>query len=110
MFLGLFFLVFLWDVPQLVYLCGPITIIPGTVSILLGVRQWRHERVVVEFANWARSQRRVKMELMAQRIGRWRFETEKLVGEAIAGGLGKGGIVRTEDKYFAAAVGGDRRK
>ena len=28
MFFGLFFLVFLWDVPQLIYLCGPITIIP----------------------------------------------------------------------------------
>src|SRR5436189_6483243 len=101
MFFGLFFLVFLWDVPQLVYLCGPITIIPGTVSILLGVRQWRHERVVVEFANWARSQRRIKMDLMAQRIGRPRFETEKLLGEAIDDGLVKGVIDRSADEFVA---------
>src|SRR5438552_14973213 len=101
MFFGLFFLVFLWDVPQLVYLCGPITIIPGTVSILLGVRQWRHERVVVEFANWARSQRRIKMDLMAQRIGRSRFETEKLLGEAIDDGLVKGVIDRSADEFVA---------
>ena len=101
MFFGLFFLVFLWDVPQLVYLCGPITIIPGTVSILLGVRQWRHERVVVEFANWARSQRRIKMDVMAQRIGKTRFETEKLLGEAIDDGLVKGVIDRSADEFVA---------
>ena len=101
MFFGLFFLVFLWDVPQLVYLCGPITIIPGTVSILLGVRQWRHERVVVEFANWAKSQRRIKMDVMAQRIGKSRFETEKLLGEAIDDGLVKGVIDRSADEFVA---------
>jgi hypothetical protein len=101
MFFGLFFLVFLGDVPQLLYLCGPITIIPGTISILLGVRQWRHERVVIEFANWAKSQRRIKMDLMAQRIGKSRFETEKLLGEAIDDGLVKGAIDRTADEFVA---------
>src|SRR5205809_7233467 len=101
MFFGLFFLVFLWDVPQLVYLCGPITIIPGTVSILLGVRQWRHDRVVGEFANWARSQRRIKLDLMAQRIGGSRFATEKLLGEAMDDGLVKGVIDRSADEFVA---------
>src|SRR5438046_1996954 len=65
------------------------------------VRQWRHERVVVEFANWARSQRRIKMDLMAQRIGRSRFETEKLLGEAIDDGLVKGVIDRSADEFVA---------
>src|SRR5213078_3690647 len=107
MFFGLFFLVFLWDVPQLVYLCGPITIVPGTVSILLGVRQWRHERVVVEFANWAKSQRRIKMDLMAERIGKTRFETEKLLGEAMDDGLVKGVLDRTADEFVTQdQVGG----
>jgi len=99
MFFGLFFLVFLWDVPALVYLCGPITIIPGVAAILLGVRQWRHERVLVEFANWAKSQRRIKMDLMAQRIGKSRFETEKLLGEALDTDLLKGVIDRSSDEF-----------
>lgn len=101
MFFGLFFLVFLWDVPELVYLCGPITIIPGTISILLGVRQWRHERVVVEFANWTKSQRRIKLDLMAQRIGKSRYDTERLLGEAIDTGLVKGVIDRSSDEFVA---------
>jgi len=99
MFFGLFFLVFLWDVPALVYLCGPITIIPGVVAILLGVRQWRHEQILLEFGNWAKSQRRIKMDLMAQRIGKTRFETEKLLGEALDGGLVKGVIDRSSDEF-----------
>jgi hypothetical protein len=101
MFFGLFFLVFLWDVPELVYMCGPITIIPGTVSILLGVRQWRHERVVVEFATWTKSQRRIKLDVMAQRIGKSRYDTERLLGEAIDTGLVKGVIDRTADEFVA---------
>jgi len=101
MFFGLFFLVFLWDVPALIYLCGPITIIPGVVSILLGVRQWRHEHVVIEFATWAKSQRRIKMDVMAQRIGKTRYETEKLLGEAIDTGLVKGVIDRSADEFVA---------
>ena len=99
MFFGLFFLVFLWDVPSLIYLCGPITIIPGVVSILLGVRQWRHEHVVIEFATWAKSQRRIKMDVMAQRIGKSRFETEKLLGEALDQELVKGVIDRSSDEF-----------
>ena len=99
MFFGLFFLVFLWDVPALVYLCGPITIVPGTVAILLGVRQWRHERALLEFSNWAKSQRRIKMDLMAQRIGKSRFETEKLLGEALDGEFLKGVIDRSSDEF-----------
>lgn len=101
LFFGMFFLAFLWDVPQLITLCAPITIIPGVVSILLGVRQWRRERAVVEFANWAKSQRRIKMDLMAQRIGKTRYETEKLLGEAIDAGLVKGVIDRTGDEFVA---------
>src|SRR5207244_3142234 len=79
---------FLRDVPELLYLCGPVTIIPGTVAIVLGVMQWRREQTVIEFANWAKSQRRIKMDVMAQRIGKTRFETEKLLGEALDDGLG----------------------
>jgi hypothetical protein len=101
MFFGLFFLVFLWDVPSLVYLCGPITIIPGTVSILLGVRQWRHERTVVEFATWTKSHRRIGLDVMAQRIGKTRYETEKLLGEAIDAGLVNGVVDRSADEFVA---------
>lgn len=99
LFFGLFFLVFLWDVPALVYLCGPITVIPGIIAIVLGVLQWRREQAVIEFANWAKSQRRIKMDVMAQRIGKTRFETEKLLGEAIEAGLVKGAIDRTTDEF-----------
>jgi hypothetical protein len=101
MLFGLFFLVFLWDVPELVYLCGPITIVPGTISILLGVMRWRRERALVEFANWTRSHRRIKVDVMAQRIGKTRFETEKLLGEAIDGGFVKGVIDRPSDEFVA---------
>jgi hypothetical protein len=99
MFFGLFFLVFLWDIPLFLYLCGPITIIPGTISILIGVKQWRHERTLIEFASWAKSQRRIKMDVMAQRIGKTRYETEKLLGEAIEGDFVKGVIDRTSDEF-----------
>jgi hypothetical protein len=99
MFFGLFFLVFLWDIPLFLYLCGPITIIPGTISILIGVKQWRHERTLIDFASWAKSQRRIKMDVMAQRIGKTRYETEKLLGEAIEGEFVKGVIDRTSDEF-----------
>src|SRR2546430_12557282 len=99
MFFGLFFVVFLRDVPELLYLCGPVTIIPGTIAIVLGVRQWHREQAVIEFANWAKSQRRIKMDVMAQRIGKTRFETEKLLGEALDDGLVKGVIDRSSDEF-----------
>ena len=65
LFFGLFFVVLLYDIPLFLYVCGPITVIPGVIAIAVGVRQWRRERTVVEFANWAKSQRRIKMDLMA---------------------------------------------
>jgi len=99
LFFGLFFVVFLRDVPELLYLCGPVTIIPGTIAIVLGVRQWHREQAVIEFANWAKSQRRIKMDVMAQRIGKTRFETEKLLGEALDDGLLKGVIDRSLDEF-----------
>ncbi|HKW42843.1 MAG TPA: PCI domain-containing protein [Thermoplasmata archaeon] len=99
LFFGAFFLAFLWDVPFFLYGCGPITIIPGLIAIALGVKQYRREQAVIEFANWAKSQRRIKMDLMAQRIGKTRYETEKLLGEAIDAGLVKGVIDRTQDEF-----------
>ena len=101
MFFGLFFVTFLRDVPELLYLCGPVTIIPGTIAIVLGVMQWRREQTVIEFANWAKSQRRIKMDLMAQRLGKTRFETEKLLGKALSEGLVKGAIDRTTDEFVS---------
>ena len=99
LFFGLFFLVLLYDIPLFLYVCGPITVIPGVIAIAVGVRQWRRERTVVEFANWAKSQRRIKMDVMAQRIGKTRFETEKLLGEALDDGLVKGVIDRSADEF-----------
>ena len=99
LFFGLFFVVLLYDIPLFLYLCGPITVIPGVIAIAVGVRQWRRERTVVEFANWAKSQRRIKMDVMAQRIGKTRFETEKLLGEALDDGLVKGVIDRSADEF-----------
>jgi len=99
LFFGLFFLVFLWDIPLFLYLCGPITVIPGVVAIALGIRQWRRERAVVDFADWIKSQRRIKMDVMASRIGKSRYETEKLLGEAIDAKLVKGVIDRSADEF-----------
>ena len=101
LFFGLFFVVLLYDVPLFLYLCGPITIIPGVIAIAVGVRQWRRERNVVEFASWAKSQRRIKMDVMAQRLGKTRFETEKLLGKALDEGLVKGAIDRTTDEFVS---------
>src|SRR5207249_3630189 len=101
LFFGLFFVVLLYDIPLFLYLCGPITIIPGVIAIAIGVRQWRRERTVVEFASWAKSQRRIKMDLMAQRLGKTRFETEKLLGKALDEGLVKGAIDRTSDEFVS---------
>jgi hypothetical protein len=53
----------------------------------------------MEFASWAKSQRRIKMDVMAQRIGKTRYETEKLLGEAIEGEFVKGVIDRTSDEF-----------
>src|SRR2546425_672618 len=83
LFFGLFFFVLLYDIPLFLYVCGPITVIPGVIAIAVGVRQWRRERAVVEFANWLKSQRRIPMEVMAQRLGKTRLETEKLLGSAL---------------------------
>jgi len=101
LFFGLFFLVLLYDIPLFLYVCGPITVIPGVVAIAVGVRQWRRVRTVVEFAHWAKSQRRIRMDLMAQRLGKTRFETEKLLGKALNEGLVKGAIDRTTDEFVS---------
>jgi len=101
LFFGLFFLVLLYDIPLFLYVCGPITVIPGVIAIAVGVRQWRRVRTVVEFAHWAKSQRRIKMDLMAQRLGKTRFETEKLLGKALNEGLVKGAIDRTTDEFVS---------
>ncbi len=99
MFFGLFFLVFLWDIPLFIYLCGPITVIPGVIAVVLGVRQWRREQAVIEFGKWIKSQRRIQMDVMAERIGKTRFETEKLLGEALDAGVVKGVIDRSADEF-----------
>src|SRR2546428_11700284 len=78
LFFGLFFLVLLYDIPLFLYVCGPITVIPGVIAIAVGVRQWRRERTVVEFANWAKSQRRIQVDLMARWIWNDRFQTGRL--------------------------------
>ncbi len=106
LFFGLFFLVFLWEIPLFLYLCGPITITPGTIAVVLGVRQWRREQAVIEFATWAKSQRRIQMDVMAQRIGKTRFETEKLLGEAIDAGLVNGVIDRSADEFVVEGRAG----
>jgi len=92
LFFGLFFLVFLWEIPLFIYLCGPITFIPGTIAIVLGILQWRREQAAIEFATWVKSHRRIKMDDMSKRIGKTRFETEKLLGEALDRDLVKGVI------------------
>src|SRR5438093_1364041 len=106
LFFGLFFVVLLYDIPLFLYVCGPITVIPGVIAIAVGLRQWRRERTVVEFANWAKSQRRIKMDLMAQRLGKTRFETEKLLGKALNEGLVKGASQtrRWSDRYYKRRV------
>jgi hypothetical protein len=101
LFFGLFFFVLLYDIPLFLYVCGPITVIPGVIAIAVGVRQWRRERAVVEFANWLTSQRRIPMDVMAQRLGKTRFETEKLLGKALSEGLVKGAIDRTTDEFVS---------
>jgi endogenous inhibitor of DNA gyrase (YacG/DUF329 family) len=53
----------------------------------------------MDFASWAKSQRRIKMDDMAQRIGKTRYETEKLLGEAIEGEFVKGVIDRPSDEF-----------
>ena len=64
-----------------------------------------HEMTVLEFAEWVKSQRRVKMDLMAQRIGKTRYETEKLLGKALNEGLVKGAIDRTTDEFVLEEAG-----
>src|SRR5256886_17246003 len=98
LFFGLFFVVLLYDIPLFLYVCGPITVIPGVIAIAVGVRQWRRERTVVEFANWAKPQRRIKMDLMARRLGKTGVGTEKLPRKALTEGLVKGAIQRTTDQ------------
>src|SRR2546428_11424306 len=105
LFVGLFFCVLLYDIPLCLYVCGPITVIPGVVAIAVGVRQWRRERAVVEFANWLKSQRRIQMDVMAQRLGKTRFETEKLLGKALIAGLVKGANDRTPDEFVSEGGG-----
>src|SRR2546427_10191609 len=99
LFFGLFFFVLLYDIPLFLYVCGPITVIPGVIAIAVGVRQWRRERAVVEFANWLKSQRRIPVEDMAQRLGKKRFGTEKLLGKALRERLVKCAMARTSVEF-----------
>jgi len=107
LFFGLFFLAFV-PVQELLFLCLPITFIPGVVGIVLGIRAWRHERLVLDFSNWIRSHRRIKMDDMAQRLGRTRFETEKLLGEAFERRLVRGVIDRATDEFVSGEATGQQ--
>src|SRR2546427_1239884 len=90
LFFGLFFLVLLYDIPLFLYVCGPITVIPGVIAIAVGVRQCRRERTVVAFANWAKSQRRMQMALVAHRLGYKRLQTQDRDGQGLIEGEGRG--------------------
>src|SRR2546428_13705258 len=83
LFFGLFFLVLLYDIPLFLYVCGPITVIPGVIAIAVGVRQWRRERTVVEFANWTKSQRRIKTGLIAPPLEETTVQGEEVPGKAV---------------------------
>src|SRR5437870_12158052 len=76
LFFVLFFFVLLYDIRLFLYVCGPITVIPGVIAIAVGVRQWRRERPVVDFAVGRKSRRRIPVDVMAQGLGKARLETE----------------------------------
>ena len=99
LFFGLFFIAFLGKIEFLAWICIPPTVIPGGIAIAYGVVAWRREHVLLAFAEWAKSQRRIKMDDMAQRVGRTRFETERLLGETIDRKLVNGVIDRASDEF-----------
>ncbi|OGS60088.1 MAG: hypothetical protein A3K59_05420 [Euryarchaeota archaeon RBG_19FT_COMBO_69_17] len=99
LFFGVFFLGTLGQVDFLAWMCLPPTIVPGSIALAYGVVAWRREHALLAFADWAKSQRRIKMDLMAQRIGRTRFDAERLLGEAIDRKLVNGVIDRASDEF-----------
>lgn len=103
LFFGIFIFV-LAPLPILLGICLPPTFIPAPILIALGILAWRREHRLLEFADWIRSQRRIKMDLMAQRLGRTRFETERLLGEAIDRGFVRGAIDRSADEFVLEAT------
>jgi len=98
LFFGIFIFV-LAPLQILLGICLPPTFIPGPILIALGILAWRREHRLLEFADWVNSQRRIKMDVMAQRIGRTRFKTERLLGEALDRGFVRGAIDRSADEF-----------
>ncbi len=107
LFMGTFILV-LAPIPILLGICIPPAFIPGAICLVLGVRAWQREQRVLEFAEWVKSQRRIKMDVMAQRMGRTRFETERLLGEALDKGLVQGAIDRSADEFVLRETAGQQ--
>lgn len=101
---GMFPLAFLWFEPMFLFLCLPTTILPGAVVLGWGALVYRREQHLAEFAAWLKAYRREKMNELAARYGKSRYEFEQLLGKAIDRGLVKAVIDRAADEYVSKEV------
>jgi len=101
---GMFPLAFLWFETTFVVLCLPTTILPGAVVLAWGAIVYRREQHLAEFASWLKAYRREKVDELARRYGKSRYEFERLLGKAIDRGLVNAVIDRSADEYVSKDV------
>lgn len=80
-------------------LCGATGVVPGLLLLILGWKARQEEKLLVEFSTWVKTYRRVPMNDLARNLGKTRFETEKILVQAVDRGLVRGIIDRSTDEF-----------
>lgn len=80
-------------------LCSTTGVAPGTILIVLGWRLRKEERYLVEFSSWIKTYRRIPMSDLAKNLGKTRFETEKILAQAVDRQLVSGIVDRSTDEF-----------
>ena len=106
-FMGLF-VVLAAPVSFLVNLCLAGGVFPGSLLILYGVVVWRKDRILDDFAAFVTNYRRIRVDDLATKIGKTRFETERLLAKATDREFLKGYIDRATDEFVVQTPAKDQ--
>ena len=80
-------------------LCSVTGVVPGSILLFYGWRAHKEEQSLVEFAAWIKTYRRISLDDLAKNLGKTRFETERVLANAVDRGLVQGIVDRTTDEF-----------
>ncbi len=83
-------------------LCSSTGIVPGVILLILGWKARKEEKHLVEFSAWIKTYRRVALSDLAKNLGQTRFETEKVLAQAVDRGLVRGIVDRSTDEFVVS--------